>query len=83
MINQFTLVNLYTWSTDNPEITFILLLYSMNLCWGYPTLMQPCIFYNYIIFIAKHWGTKDTASPSQTLGEHLLPVPLNSLSDMV
>ena len=70
------IVNLCAWSTNNPEIMFILLLYSVILCWGYPTVLQPCIFYNYITFIAKHWGTKYTVSPSQTLGGHLLPVPL-------
>jgi len=52
------IVILYTWSTDNPEIMFILLLYSMILCWGYPTVMQPCIFYNYVIFVTTYWRNK-------------------------
>jgi len=55
---------------------FILLLYSMILCWGFPTVMQPCIFTT-TLFLSQNIGvTKDTVSPSQTLGGHLLPVPL-------
>jgi len=50
---------------------FILLIYSLALCWGFPTVMQSWIFYNYITFYHKILGgTKDTVSPcpNQKLG---------------
>jgi len=43
---------------------------------GFPSVMQPCIFTT-ILFLSQNIGvTKDTVSPSQTLGGHLLPAPL-------
>jgi len=61
-------------STDNPVIMFILLIYSLVLCWGN--------LHNYITFYHKMlWGTKDIMSPPvQKLGGHVPPAsPIQSV----
>jgi len=54
--SSLCIVNLYTVSTNTPTIKFIFPIYSLALCWGFPTVMEPRNLHNYTIFYHKILG---------------------------
>jgi len=83
--NSVYIVNLYTVSTDSPVMMFILLIYSLALCWGNVSssnvttkFAQLQYFYHKILR-----GTNDIMSPPVQKLEAICPhvSPINSVPD--
>jgi len=70
-------------STDNPVVVFILLIYSLVLCWGNLSNSNVTMKFTQLHYFSSQYvgGTNDIMSPPvQTLGGRVPPVPpINSV----
>jgi len=81
--NSVCIGNMYTVSTDNPGITFILLTYALVLCWGNISNSNATMKFAQLHYFSSQnvGGDKIYYAPlSKSWGRHVPPVPpINSV----